>query len=351
MLVQYYYPSSLPANRLDNYLASGWFRNAQMLYKTKLICLDNELYSVVNIRLKIDEYRASKSLRKIIRKNDERFRTIIRPAILDEEKNQLYHAHKNRFEGFIYNSIEQFFYGEEGYMPLFNTYEVCVYDGEKLIAASFFDLGSNSSASLLGLYDQAYSKYSLGIYTMLKEVIYSQEIGSKYYYPGYVLDKETIFDYKLRLGEIQYYNWPTKRWRKWQPREKMVSDADFLKEKIELIQKRLEEVGIANQFYLYPLFSIGYIDYFYTRCPAFIACATDIYAEPYFITEYWMDEKQFVLSKVNIIPFDNNPNIVNISESYFEGVNFFDLLSYEETVIASEDLEVVIERMKDIYDF
>ncbi|MGB0985236.1 MAG: hypothetical protein ACPG19_14390, partial [Saprospiraceae bacterium] len=162
---------------------------------------------------------------------------------------------------------------------------------------------------------------------------------------------ETIFDYKLRLGDIQYYNWPTKRWRKWQPREKMPSDADFLKEKLELIQKGLEAVGIANKRYLYPLFSIGYLDYFYTRCPAFIACATDMYKEPYFIIEYWMDERQFVLSKVQVIPFDNNPNIVNISESYLEGSNFFDLLSCQEILLASEDLNVVIEAMKDIYDY
>jgi len=39
-----------------------------------------------------------------------------------------------------------------------------------LIAVSFFDRGLNAAASLLCIYDSAYAKYSLGIYTMLKEI-------------------------------------------------------------------------------------------------------------------------------------------------------------------------------------
>ena len=34
---------------------------------------------------------------------------------------------------------------------VFDTREVCVYDGDRLIAVSYFDLGEQSMASLLGL--------------------------------------------------------------------------------------------------------------------------------------------------------------------------------------------------------
>ena len=61
MLVQTHYPRQLSRSRYDQYLASGWFRGAVMLYKMDLVCIDNEVYSVVNIRLNLEHYKVSKS--------------------------------------------------------------------------------------------------------------------------------------------------------------------------------------------------------------------------------------------------------------------------------------------------
>ena len=46
---------------------------------------------------------------------------------------------------------------------------------------------------------QAYSKYSLGTYTLLKEAEYGKRTGRRWFYPGYILDKRSD-DYKLKLG-------------------------------------------------------------------------------------------------------------------------------------------------------
>ena len=35
---------------------------------------------------------------------------------------------------------------------------------------------------------------------MLKEVEYGKRTGRKWFYPGYILDKRSDFDYKLKLG-------------------------------------------------------------------------------------------------------------------------------------------------------
>ena len=86
--------------------------------------------------------------------------------------------------------LSQFFYNNS-IKSIFDTYEVAVYDGSKLIGLSYFDFGQKSVASLLSVYDvtDEYKKYSLGVYTMLLEVVYAQEQDKTYYYPGYVLDK------------------------------------------------------------------------------------------------------------------------------------------------------------------
>jgi len=342
MLVQYNHPDFLTPRRLDALLAQGWFRNAYMMYRTKVICLSSDLYSVVNIRMKLEDFKPSKKMRKIVRKNNEKFRIIIRPAILDDEKNELYQEHKSRFEGFIYNNIEQFFYGEyEEKTNIFDTYECCVYDEDVLVAVSFFDFGTNSIASLLALYRQSYRKYSLGIYTMVQEAIYAKSIGKTYFYPGYILDKNAIFDYKLRLGEMQYYNWETKRWRKWMPREQMKLDAPVFLDKILELEQVLNAIEIPFHKYLYPLFSLGYIDYNYIRSPMFLDCYS--YDGNYkLVIEYWMEDKHYVLSDVSIVPFDNNPEVVEISESYKSNHNFFDLLHYENIIVATSDLDELI---------
>ena len=56
MLVQTHFPRSLSRSRHDQYLASGWFRGSVMLYKMDLLCIDESLFSVVNIRMNLDQH-------------------------------------------------------------------------------------------------------------------------------------------------------------------------------------------------------------------------------------------------------------------------------------------------------
>jgi leucyl-tRNA---protein transferase len=356
MVVQYYYPQVLAPARLDAYLASGWFRNAYMMYRAKLICLNDDLFSVVNIRLRTNEYEPSKKLRKIERRCESRFTTIVRPMQLDQEKEALYQQHKNRFEGFIYGSLKYFFYGEIGYHKIFNTYEVCVYDGLQLVAVSFFDFGQTSAASLLGIFDQSYSKYSLGTFTMLKEVEYCMEQGMEFYYPGYILDKSSVFDYKLKVGEMQYYNWRTKRWRKSHPTVNMPSDAEKVKANINKIKIELSKAEIEYKEYMYPLFSVGYLDSYYVRSPIFISCRHEENLPPRFIIEYWLDEDCFTLSTVQKTPFVNNPDMMEISDSFYSKHNYFDLLMYKQVLITSSKINDIVHELfdvseDDLYDF
>ena len=172
-----------------------------MLYKMDLLCIDAKVYSVVNIRLDMDKHALSKSQRKVKRKVEKAFTVAIGPAKISQSRQRLYAAHKGRFKGFIHETLDEYLHAGF-HSTVFDTQEVCVYDGDRLIAVSYFDLGDRSMASLLALYDAEYDHYSLGVYTMLKEIEYGQQTGRKWYYPGYVLDLPSAFDYKLKLGEM-----------------------------------------------------------------------------------------------------------------------------------------------------
>ena len=105
MLVQTHFPRSLSRSRYDQYLASGWFRGSVMLYKMDLLCIDQMLYSVVNIRMNLGNYAPTTRQRKIMRRVESRFTVTYGHAQPNAHKEVLYAQHKSRFKGFSVDMI------------------------------------------------------------------------------------------------------------------------------------------------------------------------------------------------------------------------------------------------------
>lgn len=210
MSSQFHRPPNLYGASLDAYLVKGWFRSAQYIYTISSIPLEGALYFPIRIRLPLQNYKFRKSLRKIIKKNKQ-FRTISRKATITPEKEALYQKFIVRFDTYISPTLIDALQ-EGGETTIYNTYEIAVYDGDKLIAVSFFDLGKSAIASIKGVFDPAYDKYSLGFYTMLAEIQYGKTNGFEYYYPGYVIPDYPKFDYKMRIGEVEFYDAESDFW-------------------------------------------------------------------------------------------------------------------------------------------
>ena len=133
MLVQTHFPRSLSRSRYDQYLASGWFRGSVMLYKMDLLCIDERLFSVVNIRMNLEQHAWTSRQKKIMRRVEKRFAVTYGHAQPNANKEALYAQHKSRFKGFIHNTLTDYLSaGFQG--TVFDTREVCVYDGDRLIA-------------------------------------------------------------------------------------------------------------------------------------------------------------------------------------------------------------------------
>lgn len=296
MLVQYYYPQTLSPDRLDRYLADGWFRGANMLCRSQLVCFEEDLYSVMNIRLNLEDYSFKKSLRKLKNQNGRIFQAEIGLASVNEAKEKLYQGQKHRFKGFVFNTLSQFLYSDY-WQSVFETYEVCVYDGDHLVAVSYFDVGKESVASILGLHDPAYQKYSLGMYTMLLEVQFAMASGMQFYYPGYVLDNYPKFDYKLRLGPMEHYDW----YGNWQPIEEVEHEklaGNVLKQVITELNDSLRNKDIDSQILLNPFFSIGYLDQIeedFLQSSIFLQIEPQASHDKWLIAEYAADQDLYSL--------------------------------------------------------
>ncbi len=210
MSSQFHRPINLYGSNLDTYLVNGWFRSGQYIYTISSIPLEGKLYYPIRIRLPLKGYTFRKSLRKIIKKN-KKFRTISRKATITPEKEALYQKFIVRFDSYIeptlLGSLQE---GED--TTIYNTYEISVYDGDKLIAVSYFDLGETTLASIMGVFDPEYGKYSLGFYTMLAEMQFGKINGFDYYYPGYVIPGYPKFDYKMKIGEVEFYDAENDHW-------------------------------------------------------------------------------------------------------------------------------------------
>lgn len=243
--------------RYDQLLADGWFRSKGIVYRSDLICMEESVFSVRHIRYSLKDFIVKQRHRKLMRRNDERFSTRVTPVNITEDMERLYGMQTKRFRGFIHSNLADVvfpFNNDSG----FKTYELSIYDGERLIAVSFFDSGLNAAASLLCVYDSEYAKHSLGIYTMLKEIEYLKSVGAKYYYPGYVLDRPSCFDYKLSLGKPQWMG-EDKKWHKEDPEIGRASKAAFLEQKMAELRVRLSLEGYVARMVYYPYFTAAYI--------------------------------------------------------------------------------------------
>jgi len=254
-LVEFYKPHKLSPKRLDRYLAGGWFRSSNGLFRNRILCLDGRLCSVVNIRLPLKDHSFKKPHKRLLNKCAD-LRVEIAPLAICAQMEGLYYLTRHRFKGFVFPELNSFLYDFLD-RKIFRSYHVKVYHNNLLIAASVFDVGERSCMSVLGLYDPEYKHLSLGILTMLLEIQWAKEQGHTHYYPGYVLDETSTFDYKKSLGTYEYLS-ETKRWIK--DYNKVVSQSPVIEldAKTRELALALHRTKIPHQQLLYKLFSLGY---------------------------------------------------------------------------------------------
>ena len=350
MLTEIHQPHHLSPSALDTYLERGWFRMGQMIFTCSYLCFHNELFSAVWTRLPLDGQQFGKRRRKLLRRNNERFRTIIRKAIFDDEKELLYQKHCERFEGFVAHTLKDSLFGDAEY-NIFDTYEVCVFDGDQMVAVSFFDMGSESMASIMGLFDPEYSRYSLGLYTMLVEIFFGRQHQKKYYYPGYVVPGYQRFDYKRKIGALEHYDC----WQKsWQPISEIVpkqQPAERLSLALHQIKDALLQKDIASELVLYPLYDkqlFGLEEGESVRSPLILSAYHQEHRAEWQIVEYDQLKEEYYLSEVIKIE-DASALIFKLFEEYDLEQSCLNFLVREKVVLRSSSVEKIVEALQSGY--
>lgn len=196
---------ALPPERLDEYLTAGWRPSGQTVYNADCLRTDDgQLHGVIQVRLPLENYAPKKRHRKLLARNGRRFTyRIERAGQPDEAMLALNQRYKLIRPNHTRDDLEGHVYGTVGQQVL-DTYQVRVFDGDRLVAFSYFDRGVRTGYSKAGVYDPDYQRSSLGIYTMLLEIAWLRDHGVRYYHPGYVSPTYPIFNYKLSFGPMEY---------------------------------------------------------------------------------------------------------------------------------------------------
>lgn len=189
---------------MDDLWANGWRHFGTYFFRYSMAFHRDRFCTVMPLRINLQHFTHSRSQKRILAKNRD-VKVIIRDTRIDWEKEHLFYQHRTRFTENIPGSLYDFISGDPN-RPCPNV-EICCYSEEKLIAVSFLDIGNIATSAVYAMFALEESKRSLGIFTMLKAIRYSLELGCTYYYPGYAYFEPSVYDYKKNFNGLEYLDW------------------------------------------------------------------------------------------------------------------------------------------------
>lgn len=245
-------------DRLDRCLEMGWRTSGQGIYNCNFLFLDDgTLAAVIPCRLPLKGYTFSKRARKLLRRNQQ-FTIAIGPATDGEAEQELQAAYYKWRPSIDKVMLSYLFYSFLHQKRVLDTQQLSVFLDDRLVAFSYFDLGQKAAYGKAAFYDPALAHKSLGLFTMLLEVAYCQGNGFDYYYPGYVSDDTPLFDYKHRIGPLEFYDIFSKQWLPYGQYPDLQKPLDVLLGKLELLANCLPVEPHPPKLYVYTNFKERY---------------------------------------------------------------------------------------------
>jgi len=192
--------------QLDMLLADGWRHFGTHFFRYNLNIYKEEIVRVIPLRIRLADFRLSKSQKRVLRKNEDLTVEFV-PIKITAGIESLFHRHKHRFDHGVPDSIYDFLSPDAANYPT-TGFQITARDmNDTLLAVSFFDIASESVSAIYGCFDPDETARSLGIFTMLKVIEFASQHGKTHYYHGYAYDSESFYDYKKRFSGLEQFDW------------------------------------------------------------------------------------------------------------------------------------------------
>jgi len=212
-------PDFLPPEDLDDLWSRGWFRMRQTIFTTHFLEFDGEFFSAVWLRVDLQAWKDDRRFRELEKRN-RRFRVQFQKAdtVPGPDMEALFARYRESLPIEVAPSLEDLLIGYET-STIFDSWEVRLFDGEALVAAGIFDLGTRGAAGITSFYEPDYKKHSLGKYLIYLKMEFCRDRGIEWFYPGYFVPGRPRFDYKLEIAadQLEYLDLASGSWVGWQP--------------------------------------------------------------------------------------------------------------------------------------
>lgn len=207
----------LTEQELGQRLARGDRRQGYVLYRPSC----PRCSACEPIRLNALEYELTKSQRRVLRRGDRELTLRIGAPVADHRRVQLYNTHKVK-RGLRDGQppIDQDGYRDFLVATCCDTFELSYYLDQVLVGVAICDRADNALSAVYCCYDPDYARYSLGTYSILKQLELCREWKLRYLYLGLFIEDCDSMAYKARfLPHERRLNGQWKRVAEWPPRE------------------------------------------------------------------------------------------------------------------------------------
>jgi len=173
----------------------GYRRFGKMFFRP--IC--NGCNECQSIKIDVVNFNFSKSMKRVIKKASNLKIFIQQPSLSKEhlELFKKYHLFMKDKKGWKYNETSPNHY-YDSFVTGHNEfgYEVLYFDDKKLIAVDLIDILDDGISSIYFYYDPDYSKYSLGKFSLYKQIMIAKNNNLKWIYLGYYVKDCPSLSYK-----------------------------------------------------------------------------------------------------------------------------------------------------------
>ncbi len=198
--------SRISPEGLDEKLVTGWRHFGTRFFRCNFAIHDGRICGVLPLRVPVPEFSPSKSQRRVKRRCEE-FSCAVIPAEVTDEYEALFNRHKERFTENIPDGLTDFIDAHPAEIPIETRALEVRTEAGRLVAVSFFDVGAETISGVYGMFDPEFERFSLGIFTILRELEEAAKMGKRFYYLGYSYTVPSPYDYKRRIAPLEAYDW------------------------------------------------------------------------------------------------------------------------------------------------
>ena len=203
----------------EDYLEQGWRRFGKMFFRPNC----TNCSRCIPLRVNLENFRFSKSMRKALNKNRDITLEIGAPECTREHirLHNEYHKHQNKIKQWPHHNISATEYRMLFCEPMTFAREYRFFNkNRKMIGVGYVDTLPSAHSSLYFFYEPEWAPKSPGIFSISMEIKKAIESGAKQYHLGYYVKNCASMDYKLRFrpydllrGEEEIWSWDDAEWQ------------------------------------------------------------------------------------------------------------------------------------------